>query len=85
MAGAEPPALCVFDLAVWPELQKQGWGKAAMRFAEKKAKEMSLKWVRLDAFADNPNSVAFYKHIGYEERGLLIVGGVALVLFERKV
>ena len=78
-------ALCVFDLAVWPELQRRGWGGRAMGFAEEQAKKRGFEWVRLDAFADNPNSVAFYKHIGYEDRGILIVGGVPLVMFEKSV
>ena len=84
-ARPEEPALGVFDLAVHPHDWRRGIGRALMRFAERTARARGLGWVRLDAFADNPASNAFYRGIGYDERGAVTAGGVPLILYERKI
>lgn len=84
-ARPDQPALGVFDLAVHPIAQRKGVGRALMRYAERTARARALPWVRLDAFADNPHSNAFYRRIGYDERGTVSAAGVALVLYERAV
>jgi ribosomal protein S18 acetylase RimI-like enzyme len=84
-ARPDQPALGVFDLAVHPAAQRRGVGRALMRFAERTARTRGLPWVRLDAFAENPESNAFYRGIGYDERGEVSASGVALVLYERAV
>jgi ribosomal protein S18 acetylase RimI-like enzyme len=84
-ARPDQPALGVFDLAVHPRAQRRGVGRGLMRFAERAARAHGLPWVRLDAFADNPGSNAFYRRIGYDRRGVVSASGVPLVLYERAV
>ncbi|HTJ45262.1 MAG TPA: GNAT family N-acetyltransferase [Kofleriaceae bacterium] len=84
-ARPEEAALGVFDLAVHARAWRTGVGRALMRFAERTARARGLGWVRLDAFAENPHSNAFYRAIGYDERGEVSAGGVPLVLYERQV
>ena len=84
-ARPEEPALGVFDLAVHAKRWRGGVGRALMRFAERTARARGLGWVRLDAFAENPQSNAFYRAIGYDARGEVSAGGVPLVLYERSV
>jgi GNAT superfamily N-acetyltransferase len=84
-ARPDQPALGVFDLAVHPIAWRRGVGRALMRFAERTARARGLAWVRLDAFAENPDSNAFYRGIGYDERGEVSAGGVPLILYERAV
>jgi GNAT superfamily N-acetyltransferase len=84
-ARPDQPALGVFDLSVHPLVWRQGVGRALMRFAERMARTRGLPWVRLDAFADNPDSNAFYRRIGYDERGQVSAGGVPLILYERAI
>jgi GNAT superfamily N-acetyltransferase len=84
-ACPDEPALGVFDLAVHPHDWRRGVGRALMRFAERTARARGLGWVRLDAFAANPWSNAFYDGIGYDRRGEVSAGGVPLILWERKV
>lgn len=81
----EAQSICVYDLAVAPEREGTGLGRQAMLIAEDLARSIGLKYVRLDAFAQNPRSTGFYRHIGYEDRGELLVGGVRLILFEKRV
>ncbi len=80
----QSPGLGVFDLCVSPALQRQGIGRFLMESTEQLARTRSILFVRLDAYVDNPYSTAFYRHIGYQERGLVDVRGVGLVLFEKE-
>jgi GNAT superfamily N-acetyltransferase len=84
---SEPDAegLCVFDLAVMPHRQGTGLGRQSMEFAEERARLYDMPYVRLDAFSQNPHSTAFYAHLGYQDRGQIVVNGVPLILYEKRV
>ena len=62
-----PPGnyLYVDALAVLPEAQGQGVGRALMRQAESRARELGLNRVRLDVRNANPKALRFYEAIGY--------------------
>ena len=77
--------LGVFALVVFPQLTGQGIGSFLMRNVEGLAKDRQIRYVRLDAYADNPISQSFYERAGYENRGTVNVRGVELVLFEKCV
>lgn len=77
--------LGVFYLVVPPALQGQGIGRFLMEGVEQLARDHGISWVRLDAYSENPISTAFYRAIGYEERAVIDVRGVGLVLFEKAV
>ena len=76
-------ALGVFDLVVPPERQKQGIGRFLMSSVEQLAREHGFEYVRLDAYSENPNSVSFYRAIGYENSIEISVRGCPIQLFER--
>lgn len=83
---AEPQiVLGVFGLAVLPPLQRRGVGTWAMRQIEQIARERGCRFVRLDAYEQNSRSVAFYRKLGYDERGRLVVNGVPILCFETEV
>lgn len=77
--------LGVFNLVVVPEMQGQGIGRFLMAGVEQLARERRIPFVRLDAYSANPFSTAFYRHIGYEERAVIDLRGVGLILFEKSV
>ena len=77
--------LGVFDLVVHHELQKQGLGRFLMEACEQLARDHGFSYVRLDAFAENSNSIGFYRTIGYDERCEIDVRGCRLRLFEKRV
>jgi ribosomal protein S18 acetylase RimI-like enzyme len=81
----EQAVLGVFGLAVLPPLQRRGIGAWAMRQIEAIARERGCRFMRLDAYEQNPRSVAFYRKMGYDERGRLVVNGTPLVCFEQEV
>jgi len=78
-------ALGVFDLVVAPELQGRGIGRYLMDHIVNLAREHGIEYVRLDAFASNPFSTAFYRHIDFDERAAIDVRGCDLILFEKHV
>ncbi|MDR3688533.1 MAG: GNAT family N-acetyltransferase [Fimbriimonas sp.] len=78
-------ALGVFNLVVYPEYQRQGFGRFIMCGVEDLAREMRIPFVRLDAYSDNPISNSFYRSIGYEVRREIEVRLVGLTLFEKPV
>jgi ribosomal protein S18 acetylase RimI-like enzyme len=82
---AEQAVLGVFGLAVLPPFQRQGIGTWIMRQIETIARERGCRFVRLDAYEQNPRSVAFYRRMGYDERGRLVVSGIPLICFEQEV
>jgi GNAT superfamily N-acetyltransferase len=77
--------LGVFDLVVFPELQGQGLGRFLMEGTEHLARDHDIRFVRLDAYASNPFSTAFYRHLQYDERTTIDLRGCGLVLFEKWV
>ena len=81
----EADALGVFGLAVLPHLQRQGIGTWIMRAIEELARGQGYGFVRLDAYEANPHSVAFYRKLGYDERGRVVVHGTPILCFEQKV
>ncbi len=82
---AEPkaPACCVFNVAVVPALQRRGIGQWAMGEAARIARTEDFRYLRLDAYADNPFSLAFYLRCGFERRGGTKIRGASLVCLER--
>ncbi len=77
--------LGVFGLVVPPSLQRKGIGRFLMQGIEELARSHGIRYIRLDAFSANPNSNGFYRAIGYEERAVIDLRGVGLVLFEKSV
>jgi ribosomal protein S18 acetylase RimI-like enzyme len=57
--------LYIHRLAVHPNFQKKGVGKALMDFAENFARKKDYESVRLDTFSKNKRNLKFYKSRGY--------------------
>jgi ribosomal protein S18 acetylase RimI-like enzyme len=79
------PGLGVFNLVVFPSLQRRGLGRFAMEAVEELARNHGLRYVRLDAYETNPISNAFYQGIGYDLRATINLRGCGLVLYEKDV
>ena len=58
--------LYIHRLAVNPDFQKKGVGKALMDFAEKYARKKDYKSIRLDTFSLNKRNLKFYESRGYK-------------------
>ncbi len=56
-------------LAVRPNLQQRGLGALLMAWLEKPALVAGIDSIRLEARADNPNALAFYRKQGFRENG----------------
>jgi len=56
-------------LAVRPNQQQRGLGALLMAWLEKPALVAGIERIRLEARADNPNAIGFYRKQGFRESG----------------
>ncbi len=70
MAGYDGNRGWIYHLAVTPELQGRGFGRAMMAEAERHLRSLGCPKVNLQVRASNAGVVAFYQALGYfsEER-----------------
>ncbi|HEX9103181.1 MAG TPA: GNAT family N-acetyltransferase [Polyangia bacterium] len=78
-------ALYLNRLAVVPERWGGGLGAALMQRVEAHARQAGARAVRFDAFRDNAPLRAFYRRLGYVERGPFQVGTIPVVCFEKEL
>jgi GNAT superfamily N-acetyltransferase len=80
--GSEP-ALYLNRLAVLPSLQGRGLGRLCMQEIESLARAGGYRALRFDALFEHPTLGAFYRSLGYAERGPFQIGPWPVVCFER--
>ena len=56
-------------LAVRPNQQQRGLGAQLIAWLEKPARVAGIERIRLEARADNPNAIGFYRRQGFRESG----------------
>jgi len=59
-------------LAVHPAQRRRGLGTRLLQWLEKSADTAGIELIRLEARADNPGAIAFYRQHGYVPNGRLI-------------
>ena len=72
-------------LAVMPAHWGGGLGSALMAQVEERARAVGARAIRFDAFRDNAPLRAFYRRLGYVERGPFAVGPIPVVCFEKEL
>jgi len=80
-APADRP-LYLLDMAVAPEAQRQGVGRALLAHAAVVAREWPADAIRLDAYDAPAGAGGFYAACGYHEVGRATYRGVALLYYE---
>lgn len=76
-------ALYLTDMAIHPDHQRQGIGRAAMAEIERLARKAGCKAVRLDAYDGDVGAGPFYEKCGYTEVHRGPVGATKLIYFEK--
>jgi ribosomal protein S18 acetylase RimI-like enzyme len=61
------PVLYVYDVAIDPEQQGRGYGRAAMRLAEDEARARGIHRIELNVFGGNDVARGLYRSMGYVE------------------
>jgi ribosomal protein S18 acetylase RimI-like enzyme len=79
----EPDHLLVENVAVDPERQSEGIGRALLAFAEATAQEAGLSTLRLYTNAAMTENLAFYPRLGYEEIDRRTSNGFERVFFSK--
>ncbi len=77
--------LLVETVAVDPERQSEGIGRALLAFAETSARESGLSTLRLYTNAAMTENLAFYPRLGYEETGRRTDEGFERVFFSKRL
>lgn len=62
-------ALYLGMLTVRPELQGRGIGAALMGEAEKRAKDLGCKWIKITVITARQELIAYYKRKGFSDTG----------------
>jgi GNAT superfamily N-acetyltransferase len=78
-----PKALYLTDMAVAPEFQRRGLGRAALDHARRVALDWPADALRLDAYdAHGAGAGGFYAACGFAERGRVVYRGTPLIYYE---
>ena len=81
----QPPALLLENVAVAPDRQGEGLGRALMAFAEDRARAEGLAEVVLYTNERMTENLRFYPALGYAETGRAMQDGFARVFFRKEV
>jgi GNAT superfamily N-acetyltransferase len=75
-------ALYLTNMAVLPEIQRQGIGRLLIREAVKLGRAWPADTLRLDAFDADAGAGAFYAKCGFREVGRVVYRNAPLIYFE---
>jgi ribosomal protein S18 acetylase RimI-like enzyme len=81
----QPPALLLENIAVAPDRQGEGLGRALMAFAEDHARAERLAEVVLYTNERMTENLRFYPALGYVETGRAMQDGFARVFYRKPV
>ena len=81
----EPDCLLVENVAVEPERQSEGIGRALLAYAEDVARGAGLSALRLYTHVTMTENLAFYPRLGYEETGHSTDDGFERVFFRKRL
>jgi RimJ/RimL family protein N-acetyltransferase len=66
------PAAFVYDLLIYGEFQRRGYGRQALLTLEAKAKELGVDKIALHVFAHNHVARVLYENAGFEITGIYL-------------
>lgn len=81
----EDDALFVENIAVDPQAQGKGYGRALLAFAEDEARRLGLTAIRLYTNAAMTENLAYYPRLGFRETDRREEDGYNRVFFEKRV
>jgi ribosomal protein S18 acetylase RimI-like enzyme len=70
------PIAFVFELAVWPEHQRQGHASRALLALEEEVRRQGLSGIALHVFGHNTSARALYAKLGYEPTNITLFKAV---------
>lgn len=80
--GAVPRAVYLHDMAVTPDMQRQGIGRHFLQEVIPLARALPSNAIRLDAYDADAGAGAFYAKCGFREVGQVIYRKTPLIYFE---
>ena len=80
-----PHPLYLTDMAVSPDVQRQGIGRRCLEDADEMARQWPSDAIRLDAYDADAGAGGFYAKCGYRNVGRAVYRGVPLLYFEKLI
>ena len=62
----------IYDILIFPEHRRKGYGSEAMRALEPFSLEQGLTKISLHVFGDNQSAIDLYEKVGYETAGIMM-------------
>lgn len=62
----------VYEILIFEEFRRQGYGRAAMEAAEAKTRKLGLETIKLHVFGHNHAARALYNELGYAETNVMM-------------
>ena len=81
----EADYLFIENVAVWPDKQGRGYGRCLLLHAEREARRLGLKEIRLYTEARMTENLALYPKVGYEEISRRLTKGYRRVYFRKSL
>jgi len=78
-------ALFIENIAVDPAIQRKGYGRALLAFAERDARRLGLTALRLYTNAAMTENLTYYPRLGFRETDRREEDGYKRVFFEKRV
>jgi ribosomal protein S18 acetylase RimI-like enzyme len=78
-------ALFIENIAVDPAIQRKGHGRALLAFAEREARRLGFKFLRLYTNAAMTENLTYYPNLGFRETERREEDGYNRVFFEKRV
>jgi GNAT superfamily N-acetyltransferase len=75
----------VLRVRVHPALRRRGLGRAIMAALEERAAQLGMGEMHLDTTVQQPEAVAFYRGLGYQETGRKQFPGWELIYFVKQL
>jgi ribosomal protein S18 acetylase RimI-like enzyme len=75
----------IHGLAIRREFAGKGLGREMLRRAEQTVSRSEREYLRLDCVADNDALNEYYRQAGFARRGIAVVRGLAVSLYEKRV
>jgi ribosomal protein S18 acetylase RimI-like enzyme len=66
------PYAFIWDLEIFPEYHRKGYGKEAMICLEAKIRELNLSRIGLNVFGHNDPAIHLYKKLGYQTTSMVM-------------
>ena len=72
-------------MRVHPEFQQRGYGTEILKTLEAEARRLGYQFLHLDTAVVQTSAQKFYEKHGFQKVGTSVIGGIDIVLYEKRL